>query len=355
MRSPFALVAALAFLVSCGPKGELKAGVPEALKPIQGELLVFPYADAEALLGREVTSSEGGGFKIADARAPGCEVLVRRTKAQFRVRREAKTSQLAAIGAGYAKLLALEAKYGRDSQATLELENTELLEGDLRGTCGKTVIAKLFVGRGKRRVFGARQMSARGSVMTPVGDLAPRGESKAEEVDELAWSDDQAYAFETRELGGASSDLAPVSVDVRLPSIVMEGQDVQVAFESARPAWLVVYYVDSEKNAQVLWPSNEEPSPNVKPGQNIVLPSPAEQAAGIKLRPMLAKGTASAREQLVVYAFSDKRDFDLVKPASGSSSADGIAFTEELAKKLRDVPASRWSRTVLGYTNQAAK
>jgi hypothetical protein len=165
-------------------------------------------------------------------------------------------------------------------------------------------------------------------------------------VDELAWDDNQAYAFEVRDMGVMSE--AP-DVDVRLPSIVTEGEDVVVNFESPRDAWLVVYYVDAEDKAEVLWPSNEEPSPKSGRGNPMTLPSPAERAAGIRITSTLSKPGVRARERLVVYAFSDKRDYDLMKPPSGSSGS-GISFTEELANRLRSVPANRWSRRIVGYT-----
>lgn len=342
------------FASACGGFDAKPIATPEAPKPIEGDLLLFPHADAESLLGREVTSRAGGGFHVAESRAPGCEVLVRRTKAQYRAVRETKIAQSASVGASFQQIVSLEAKFGRESQARLELENTEVLEADLRGACGKKVVAKVFVGHGRRLVFAASNASGSAKLSTPVGGVDPGGQSSKESTDEIAWTDDQAYAFSTRELdqGATGEDLA---IDVKVPSIVVEGEELRATFSSPRRVWLVVYYVDSENKAEVLWPSNEEPSPHVEPGKQATLPSPMEQASGIKIRPALTRPGAIAREQLVVYAFADKRDFDLVKPASGASSAAGSAFTEELASKLRAVPASRWSRSVVGYQIQPRK
>jgi hypothetical protein len=292
-----------------------------------------------------VTELADGGFRIGDARAPGCEVIVRHTKAEYRAVRETKTHELAAIGGGYLQLVALEAKYGKDSQARLELDNAEIVEGDLRGACGKTVVTKVFDGHGSRRLFAASEKEVRGGLGGPV-KLAPQLQTSGQALDELTWKDDQAYAFEVKTVAPDASE-AP-SVDVQLPSIVTEGEEVVVTFESARPAWLVVYYVDADGKAEVLWPSNEEPSPEVRAGERATLPSSAERAAGIRIRGTLSKPGVAAREQLVVYAFSDQRDFDLFKPPSGSTG-EGIAFTEELARRLRHIPASRWSRKVVGY------
>jgi hypothetical protein len=316
-------------------------------------MLAFPFADAEGLLGREVTTSGGAGMQVAAARAPGCDVTVRRSKAQFRTLREAKTSELVSVGATYAQVVSLEAKYGKESQAVLELENTEILEADLRGACGRRVVSKLFVGHGKRRVFAATEASATGGVGSPLVRVSPAVSSRARDVDELAWQDDQAYAFDVREL--ASDDAPPLTVNVRMPSIVNEGDEVRISFSAEREAWLVVFYVDADGKAEVLWPSNEEPAPHVVPAASLELPSPAERAAGIKIRPTLSKPGTAARERLVVYAFADRRDYDVAKPASGSTSADGMTFAEDLGKRLRNIPAARWSKTVLGYTIEPKK
>lgn len=323
--------------------------MPPPPAPVEGRLLAFPHGDAESLLGREVVST-GQGYRIADERKPGCEVLVRTTETQYRAVREVKTRDLASLDVSYTRLAALETKFGAESQALLEVDNTEVLDADLRGPCGKAVITRLFVGRGKRRVFAGSHREAATAAATPVGEIAPRAASSAEAVDEVAWTEPQAYAFDVRELTPAE-DEPPLALDVRLPSIVTEGEEVRVTFESAVPVWLVVYYVDADNKADVLWPSNEEPSPSAAPGSPAILPSAAEQRAGIRIRPTLPHAArGGAKEQLVVYAFTDRRDYELVKPASGVSSADGAAFAEALAGKLAHVPARRWSRKVLGYS-----
>ncbi len=154
-------------------------------------------------------------------------------------------------------------------------------------------------------------------------------------------------------LGHLLADADALEVSVQVPSIMQEGDDLRIVFESAKPAWLVVYYVDADGRGDVLWPSNEEPAPKVGPGKPTELPLHAERTAGIRIRPATAKAVQNARESLVVYAFGDKRDFDVMKPSAGGSSADGIAYADELQKRLRDATASRWSRTRATYTIQA--
>jgi hypothetical protein len=147
----------------------------------------------------------------------------------------------------------------------------------------------------------------------------------------------------------------PFDVRVSMPSIVNDGDDVEMRFASNAPAWLVVYYIDARKHADVLWPSNEEPEPHVDQDRPAVLPSTAERAGGIAIKAATLKPGVATRETLVVYGFADKRDFDMLKPAAGSESADGPAYAAELTKKLQNVPMNRWTRTVVGYEIQPRK
>lgn len=340
------LLLLLAFLGAACGQGKPPV-LPEGPTPVEGQLLAFPHADAEALLGRAVDSANGH-TKIADERAPGCEVIVRRIPARFSSRREATVAQLVSLDANLPKLAALQARYGSGSRVSLDLQNVEVLEADLRGDCGSTVVSKVFVGHGKRHVSARTSSEAGGTGGTGAIAIAPSINTEGTNLDELAWDTDEAYAFDTRTLSHA----ARIQVDVGIPSIVTEGDEVQVSFSTLQDAYLIVLYVDGEGRGEVLWPSNEAPSPKVPAGGTVMLPSPEERAAGIKLRPTLAKAGVASRERLFVFALADRRDFDVVKPSAGTASADGAAYSEELSSKLRHVPASRWSRTVHTYTIQ---
>jgi hypothetical protein len=317
---------------------------------VEGNMLLFPQAEAEALLGRAVTLSPNGGFVIADSRAPGCEVVVRRTTAQYKTHRDVKTSTLASIGVGYQQIVSLEGKYGKDSQASLDIENSEMLDADLRGACGDKVVSRVFVGKGKRRVYAATNAGGGATVPAVAGlKVGPKGETSSQDTDEIAWETAQAYAFELKDIAKGDS----FEVSVHVPSILTEGEALHVGIESTRAAYLIVLDVDADGKTDVLWPSNEEPRPQASPSSPATLPSHAEEDAGIVIRPATKDGKTT-KESMVVYAFADKRDFDLVKPTAGSAGADGAAYGAELTKKLRDIPASRWSRTQAAYTVQPA-
>lgn len=347
----YALLGSSLALAACTPAippPALDKAPPTAMSTDQSNLLLFPEADAESLLGRAVQASSDGGFTIADARAPGCEVTVKRERAAFHTSRNVDTHSMTSIAAGYSKLIAIEAKFGRTTKAQIDIDNTEIVRADLRGACGETVIDTVFVGHGKRSL--AQTATAAGGADVNVGVVSgsPKIDTGQSLEGGLEWRDDQAYGFTfTR---NAKSE--PLRVRVSLPSIVAEGDKVEASFESEKPAWLVVYYIDSSNHADVLWPSNEEPEPHVEPGKPLTLPSPKERAANIAIKAALVKPGVASRETLVVYAFAEKRDFDVMKPPTGAESPDGAAFAAELTKKLGTIPTSRWSNAVVGYVIQ---
>jgi hypothetical protein len=346
LASPFTLLAPATLIVACAPTlppPSLDKAPPAATD--QSNLLLFPESDAESLLGRAVQASEDGSFTIADARAPGCEVTVRREKAAFHTSRNIDTHSMTSIAAGYARFVAIEAKFGRTTKAEVSVDNTEVIRADMRGACGELVIDKVFVGHGKRSIAQTAAASGGVDVNAGVVNASPKFDTGQSVDRALEWKEDQAYGFTFTK----NAKTEPLRVHVSLPSIVSEGEKVTARFESEKSAWLVVYYIDSQNHADVLWPSNEEPEPYVEPGKPIALPSPKEREAGIVIKAALAKPGVASRETLVVYAFADKRDFDAMKPATGAQSADGAAFAAELTKKLGGVPMSRWSNAVVGY------
>lgn len=314
----------------------------------QSHLLLFPESDAQSLLGRAVSRSADGSWTMTDARAPGCEVSVTHEKADFHTSRKIDAHSMTSIAAGYAKLVSLEVKLGRQNTADIDIHNSEILRADMRGACGELVVDTVFVGRGKRRIYASAQASAGADVHVGVVNVAPSVDTGASQADALEWTDDQAYGFSVKE----NSKTQPLDLKVGVPSIIDEGDNVTARFETASPAWLVVYYIDGSGHGDVLWPSNEEREPHVTPDAPAILPSEHERSQGIHYRATLLKPGQPSRETLVVYAFADQRDFDAMKPSAGGENADGAGYAAELTKKLQSVPMSRWSRAVVGYVIQ---
>jgi hypothetical protein len=83
-----------------------------------------------------------------------------------------------------------------------------------------------------------------------------------------------------------------------------------------------------------------------------VLPSAAEKAAGVTIQAQLRAAGTPAREAIVAYAFANKADYDRFKPDVGSSSQDGAALEQQLRKRIEQLPARRWTRTVVHYVIQ---
>jgi hypothetical protein len=333
------------------PPPDLHAAPAASHDTDQSHLLLFPEADAESLLGRAVQKSADGSWTIADARAPGCEVNATHEKASFHTSRKIDAHSMTSLAAGYSKIVSIEAKFGRQNTADIDIDNTEILHADTRGACGELVVDTVFVGHGKRNITASAVAAGSADVHVGVVSAAPGVDTGQSQADSISWPNDQAYGFSVRE----NAKVEPLEVRVGVPSILDEGDNVSARFEAAAPAWLVVYYIDAGGHADVLWPSNEEPEPHAGPGAPAILPSEHERSQGIHYTATLLKPGQPSRETLVVYAFADKRDFDAMKPAAASENADGPAYAAELTKRLQAVPISRWSRAVVGYVIQPKK
>jgi len=295
------------------------------------------------MLGRAVQQTPDGVWTIADARAPGCEVQVHRTEARFNTTRRVDVRDLTEVAAGFGRMIGLEARFGRVHQAQIAIENEEILSADLDGPCGDVVVGRVFVGTGKRSLLASTVVGG-GVGLGAVGPSAST-EASTTVVDSTSWSDPQAYGFEPKKAGTSES----LQLHAELPSVVHEGDEVSIRFESNQRAYLVVYYLDASGKGEVLWPSNEEPAPVVEPDRPVVLPSDKERAAGFAIQAALLEPGKPSRELLVAYAFSDKADFDRLRPEVGGNASDGAAYAAELTRKLQDIPIRRWSRAVIGY------
>lgn len=309
----------------------------------QGQLLLYPEAEGEALLGRAVQTTKDGGTTIAETRAPGCEVEVRREKAEFRSTRKVDLGSMTTLAGSYAKLISLEAKFGDKTTADIEVSNREILRADMRGPCGDVVVDTVFVGHGSRKILRSAARAVSGSAQVGAYTIAPGVDTSSSVLDAIDWKEDQAYGFSFRK----QSKEEALDLRVSIPSIAFDGDEVEIGLESTRGAWVVVYMVDVDGKVDVLWPSAEEPAPHVLASTPLVLPSKKEKALGYKLRAALAKPGQRTRETLVVYGFADKRDFDAMKPNAGASG--GADVVAELTRRLHSLPMARWSRTVTGY------
>ncbi|MEM6790782.1 MAG: hypothetical protein AAF928_00675 [Myxococcota bacterium] len=313
----------------------------------QSYLLTFPVADGEELLGRAVQQTEDGRWTIADRRRRGCRVDAKRTEAQYRVKRRVKAERMTSLAAGFAKVVEVETRYGAAYDVDVDIDNVALLEVEsLSGDCGETVVSKVFIGSGRRSLLRSKEARGVASGTLPLG-VTPGVEASSVGAlnDTLEWSQPQAYGYDVSELVAA----APLDLEVTLPSTIDEGASVRVTMTTDRAAWFVVFFLDADGRASVLWPSAEEPRPHNDAGGLISLPSPAERAAGIDLRAHLTRPGEATRETLIVYAFENEADFVRVRPDAGATDDDGGAFAASLPAGLSDTPTSAWTRRVVHY------
>lgn len=347
-RSTGLLVACLAGVWSCGGGGA--PGTPTA--PIQsasteqGHLLLYPMSDAADLLGRPVHPTGDGAWTIGDHRRAGCEVNVRERTARFQTRRRVNLHALASVSAGFARFMDLEASHGTAVESDVEVDNTAVLEADMRGACGERVVDRVFVGRGRRTLLRSGRSAVQGSGSVGAAPVGGGYESSSEVIDGIQWADDQAYAFSFR--AAAANDALELSVE--LAPQVADGDPIIVHFRTNRAAYLVVYFLEASGRGSTLWPSEDEPEPRVQPGSPLRMPSAKEEGAGVRLRAALRDKHKRSRETLVVYAFSEVEDFRQLRPLPGSETESGADYAATLTGKLQELPMSRWARTVIGYT-----
>ena len=310
----------------------------------QGHLLLFPTDDSEGLLARPVRITEDGAWSIGDARGPNCEVSVRREPSSYHVRRRVKLNSLTAVSGSFGKLLGIEAGFGSATEADIDIQNSAVLKADTRGDCDQAYVDRVFVGKGKRKLLASANAQAKANLMV-TGAPSAGVDTSSVVVDETAWDSEQAYAFTYREGG---TDVG-VKLNVAVPASVEDGQELSLRIEADQEAFLVVYYRDAEGKGQVLWPSEQESAPQVKPGAPVFLPSEKERRAGVRLVAALADPARAARETLVVYALRDQGDYGRLRPNPGTQFPDGTVAAAELTAKTDELPLSRWSRSVQSY------
>lgn len=348
MRPQFAvLLAAGLALASCTKKGFLEA--PEADADVAEKVggfgsdthfLLEPTGDAEALLGRQVQVSSKGAWTIADERAPGCEVRVKRSASKYKKKYRVGLSDLTAFSGGYADMLRLEARYGRSVEAEFEIENAETLTADIEGPCGDVIVKSVRVGAGFRRMVRKASGSAKGRAgKGPIGAEGGR-EADTEALDSMEWGDPQAYAFAYERVAKQNS----FSFELSVPDKLTDGDPVRFQFEANQTAYLIVYVLEESGAGGVLYPAGTVTLPTVGPKAPLILPTPEETPIQAQLR----DPKTPARETLVVYAFTQREDFDRLKP-SAIGEGDAVEYAAKLTAALAQVPISRWARATATY------
>mgnify|MGYP000614948048 CR=1 FL=1 len=349
-RPGLGLLAALS-LAACTKEGFLKApdagdDATENVGSFKSDthFLIEPSADAEDLLGRAVHVTSKGGWTIADERAPGCSVRVKRSSAEYEKSYKISLNDMTAMSGGYSELLKLEARYGRSVEAAMKIQNVETLTADTEGPCGEVIVKSVRVGTGERRLQRKAEAGASGKLGK--GPVAVEGgrEGATDIADEIKWSTPQAYAFTY----DAPSARKVFEIDVDVPATVENGDRFRVKFKSENDAYLIVYYLDQNGAGTVLFPAEKVPVPMVKGGNTLTLP-PKDV---VDLQAQLIDPKVGTQDTLIVYAFAERGDFDRFKPEAMGGAQDAVTYAAELTRALSSVPISRWDRHTVSIAIQ---
>ena len=350
-RSLLAVLLAMS-LGACTKQGFLTA--PEADPEVAGKVgsfstethfLLEPTSEGEELLGRAVHVSKSGGWTIADERAPGCQVRVKRSQAEYEKSYRIGLGDMTAMSGGYSDLLKLEARYGRSVEAAMKIQNLETLTADTEGPCGEVIVKSVRVGTGERRLVRKAEASAKGRAGN--GALAGGGgrEAATDVADEMTWSSPQAYAFTYEQ----SAQRKVFDFQASVNESVKNGEEIEIRFTASQDAFLVIYFLEESGAGTVLYPNSLVPVPALKAGQQLSLPTVEEQEKDFKIKAQLRDPKAAARETLVVYAFTTREDFEQFKPAAIGEGDNAVNYAAALTKALSGLPISRWARAIISY------
>lgn len=346
-------LAAVCLSASCG-SGIDAPSLPEVTGADDlpnGRLLLFPISNPERILGRAVIRGADGAFVIAEDIAPGCELRVVREPSRVALRKEANMKEATNVGAGYASVASFQAKWGKDLAVRIEAQNQEIVRADLSGPCGDEVVSEVFVGTGARRVVRGAGVAvdARGGAF---GVQAGGGTDRSQDaLDEMKWTEPQAYAFRTR----ASTTSKSLEVEVSTAPRIIEGDAVRFTITTSEPASLVVFYLGADGKGDQLVPSNEDPRPRTQAHAPFPIPTAAQERQGVKFVATLLEPGKPAKERLLVYAFREEGDFAALRGVVDEAAGDAPKLEELLTTRLANLPPARFRKRVLAYTIEPKK
>jgi hypothetical protein len=299
-------------------------------------LLSRPTADAESLLGREVVRGDDGGWQIADAIKPGCLVKVERFESAYEQRYEVDAAELGFLAGGYRELAEIQAKYGKELAARYAVHNTEELKAELVGDCGEVVINAVMIGHGERALVRKASHDVGGRAKIKGAPIAAGQQASAGESGLVKWDRPQAYAYHLRE----HQEDELVRLDPLLESSVRDGEALHLVLSSTKSVDVVVAYLEADGCGDVVWPSPQFPSTQVPAGGRLEFPP---------LTASLRDPKHGATERLVVWAFTDPKEFQLLRPMAGAWRGCRKDAMAEFEQAVGGRPRERWTRMELTY------
>lgn len=323
----FAAAFATATLVACRPEPT----EPPELDP--GEhLLLTPRGNPDELLGRTVTPAPDGGYIVSDERPAGCDVTVRRVPERWQRSYQQEIGRAAYIGTGKTPVGELTAQHGKTIRVDAQIDNLEVLQADLRG-CTGTVVSSVKVGSGKREFLAREETKVDAKVRTKAGPVGAGGGKWRAVGRALAWSEPQAWAFSVTDTAGTNDMRVEL---ILLPEQVHDGESFSLKILSAKEVYIVIVSVGGDGKASILAPNAKAPMPKITAAGNVEL----------TLQAKLAVPGQDEHNRVVVYAFSERGDFDMFKPPGGKvSSKAAQQWMDGLPERLAKIPTRRWAMT----------
>jgi hypothetical protein len=319
-------------------KGSKNPGSDADHLPPGAIALLNPRGEAEQMLGLPVEEIEGRAV-IADARRPGCEVVVQKIPSQWDSHFHHEIGRTGGFTAGWQTVALLEFQYAKVLRVASSIDNVRELRADLRGPCGPSVITTVWVGTGWREMWYSKEVSGKAEANIQGVGVGGGGGDWEQIGARVAWAEEQAWAFG---LGDGSS--AHADITINMPAKLRSGQQFVPTIVVARDLWLIVLYRDADGNNGVVFPSPNLLAYQVAPGHPVQLP------AMVITTPATHE---SVFETLIVYGFSEEGDFKRFAPPPGAlSPVAQHEYAVALVQKLNDpsvIPSARWTSTTFGF------
>jgi hypothetical protein len=305
--------------------------------PANEHLLYEPTGDALGLLGRAVSQGPDGELVIADELAPGCHVTPREVQSSWTREYEEDIGNVAFASTSIAALVSLRGKYGTQIRTHQKISNLKEIRADLQGSCGDVVITSVKVGTGSRELQYRREASGGGDV-TVAGNGVGGGVEDWKRIGEsFVWTDAQAWSFSVGKVAGAES----IRLGIEMPSEMTDGDQYTIQVSAARDVWIVALYEEADGRAGILLPNQQNPNVVVAAGQRRPLPT---------MSVALREPAVAAREKMVLYAFTEKEDYEDFRPPAGAvSESEATSYYRSLAERLSKLPTKRWGRGEVNY------
>lgn len=332
-------------LAACGPSGPRNAADitdhVASKAAIGGEhLLVEPIGNPESLLGRAVTRNEKGQMLIAESRAPGCTVRVKKDPSAWTRTFQEAIQNVGGVSASVPLFAQLQASYGEKLFVLFEVDNAYILEADLAGTCGDNVVRSVKVGTGTRGFSSDYQADFEGEGRTAKAGAEGGFATRQGIKQALTWKQPQGWAFTV----GARAEQNVQRLQMRLQTSgdrIADCEPYSLKITGDTDLYLIILHQDQDGAPTVIGPRQEAPE--------IKVPANATTEVG-GMSVNLVDAKVATAEKFIVYGFTDRQEYERLLPPFGFlTPADTATYIDQLDKELAQIPIQRWEKKVIGF------